>query len=61
MKMISRRSFMAVAGAATAAVALTACGGSKRRLHFYPLLPPLPQLLLLLLPVMQLLLPTIPR
>ena len=29
MKMISRRSFMAVAGAATAAVALTACGGSK--------------------------------
>ena len=28
MKMISRRSFMAVAGAATAAVALTACGGS---------------------------------
>ena len=27
--MISRRSFMAVAGAATAAVALTACGGSK--------------------------------
>ena len=29
MKMISRRSFMAGAGAATAAVALTACGGSK--------------------------------
>ena len=29
MKMISRRSFMAVAGAATAAVALTACGGSS--------------------------------
>ena len=29
MKMISRRSFMAVASAATAAVALTACGGSK--------------------------------
>ena len=29
MKMISRRSFMAVAGAATAAVALTACSGSK--------------------------------
>ena len=29
MKMISRRSFMAVAGAATAAIALTACGGSK--------------------------------
>ena len=29
MKMISRRSFMAVAGAAAAAVALTACGGSK--------------------------------
>ena len=29
MKMISRRSFMAVAGVATAAVALTACGGSK--------------------------------
>ena len=29
MKMISRRSFMAAAGAATAAVALTACGGSK--------------------------------
>ena len=29
MKMISRRSFMAVAAAATAADALTACGGSK--------------------------------
>lgn len=29
MKMISRRSFMAVAGAATAAVALTACVGNK--------------------------------
>ena len=29
MKKISRRSFLAVAGAATAAVALTACGGSS--------------------------------
>ena len=29
MKKISRRSFLAVAGAATAAVALTACGGDK--------------------------------
>ena len=29
MKKISRRSFLAVAGAATAAAALTACGGSS--------------------------------
>ena len=60
MKMISRRSFMAVAGAATAAVALTPAV-VPRAAPLLPLLPPLPQLLLLLLPVMQQLLPTIPR